>query len=116
MIINLKVVANAKKNEIKEENGLFKVYVAAPPVDGKANKAVVETLAAHFQAKKNQIKIIRGEKSSRKVVQIDDGAGNFRPVILRSKTTKDLGDPSPALRDQGDTSSNTKNFPKRLIR
>ncbi|MBI4834269.1 MAG: DUF167 domain-containing protein [Planctomycetes bacterium] len=71
MIINLKVIANAKKNEIKEEEGLFKVYVAAPPVDGKANKAVIETIAAHFKIKKDHVKIIRGEKSSRKVVQLD---------------------------------------------
>jgi len=64
--IRLKVVPNAKRNEFK--NG--KVYLTAPAVEGKANRALVEFLAEHFGVKKREIKIIRGLKSRNKVVQI----------------------------------------------
>lgn len=69
--IKIKVITNAKKNEVVEAEGSFKVYVNAPPVDGKANKAVIELLAKYFKVRKSSVKIIRGEKSKDKVIQID---------------------------------------------
>ncbi len=69
--LKVKVIANAKKNEVVADDNTFKVYVNAPPIDGKANKAVVEVIAKHFSVKKNSIKIIRGEKSKEKVIQIN---------------------------------------------
>lgn len=70
MRLNIKVIPNAKQNKIVEEVGRFKVYLTAPPVGGKANKALIEFLAEHFGVKKNQIKIVRGEKSREKVVVV----------------------------------------------
>ena len=68
MQIAVKVIPNAKQNKIVEENGRFKVYLTAPPVDGKANKALIEFLAENFKIKKSQVKIIRGEKGREKIV------------------------------------------------
>ena len=70
MKINVKVVANAKKNSIKEENGCLKIYLTAPAVEGKANKALIDFLAVHFVVKKGQIEIIKGLKSKNKTVNI----------------------------------------------
>lgn len=70
MQIQLKVIPGAKKNLVKEENGLVKVYLTAPPVDGKANKALINVLAEHFNVKKNGIEIIKGLKSRNKTVNI----------------------------------------------
>jgi len=70
MRLNIKVVPNARQNKIVEETGRLKVYLTAPPVGGKANKALIEFLAEHFGVKKNQIKIVRGEKSREKVVVV----------------------------------------------
>jgi len=69
--IKIKVITNAKKNEVMEGEGIFRVYVNAPPVDGKANKALIEILAEHFKIRKSSVKIIRGEKSREKIIQID---------------------------------------------
>ncbi len=69
--LKVKVIANAKKNEVVADDNTFKVYVNAPPIDGKANKAVVEVIAKYFSVKKNSVKIIRGEKSKEKVIQIN---------------------------------------------
>ncbi len=70
-IVEVKVVPNAKRNEIKDEEGRFKVYITAPPVDGKANKLLIKILAKHFGVKKSNVNIIRGEKSRNKIIQID---------------------------------------------
>jgi uncharacterized protein (TIGR00251 family) len=70
-IVNVRVVPNAKKNEIKEQDDGLKVYLAAPPVEGKANKLLIRVLAKHFGTKKSCIDILKGEKSRNKVVRID---------------------------------------------
>lgn len=72
MKLNIKVVPRASKDLIIEENGVLKVYVTSPAVDGRANKAVVETLADHFKTKKRMVKIIAGEKSRNKTVVISE--------------------------------------------
>lgn len=68
----MKVVPRAKKNRVREESGRLKVWVTAPAVEGKANKAVQETLAEFFQISKSRIRIIRGEKSREKVVEVEE--------------------------------------------
>ncbi len=69
-VINVKVIPNAKKNEVTEEAGRLKVHVQAPAVDGRANKAAIEALAEYFRVKKSGIRIIRGEKKREKVVEV----------------------------------------------
>lgn len=68
--INIRVIPRAKKNLVKTEPGRLKVYLTAPPQDGKANKLLIEVLAEHFKVKKKQVCILRGEKAQDKVVEI----------------------------------------------
>ena len=70
MIVELKVVPGAKKNLLRDEAGGIKVYLTAPPVDGKANEALVEFLAEHYGVRKSGIEIIKGLKSRNKVINI----------------------------------------------
>ena len=70
MQLNIRVIPNARQNKIVEEAGRFKVYLTAPPVEGKANKLLISFLAEHFKTKKNRIKIIRGEKGRDKIVMV----------------------------------------------
>ena len=67
----MKVVPNAKRNAIKEESSGWKVYLTAPAVDGKANKALIGLLAGHFKLRKSQIEIIKGLKSQHKTISIE---------------------------------------------
>ena len=71
MIIEVKVVPNAKKALMKEEGEIWKVYLMAPAVDGKANKALIEFLAGHYDVAKSRIEIIKGLKSRLKTVRIN---------------------------------------------
>ncbi|MBF0386533.1 MAG: DUF167 domain-containing protein [Candidatus Omnitrophica bacterium] len=70
MILNIKVMPGAKKDLYKEEGGLIKVYLTAPPVDGRANEALVGFLGRHFGVRGSAIEIIKGLKSRNKVINI----------------------------------------------
>ncbi|NYT01013.1 MAG: DUF167 domain-containing protein [Methanocellales archaeon] len=72
-VINVRVVTNAKKNDISEEMGQIKVHLKAQAVGGKANKALIELLAKFFNVKKSDVKIIRGERSREKTIEVDIG-------------------------------------------
>ena len=50
--------------------GATHVYVNAPPLEGKANKAVIEALTEHLGIKKGKVVLVRGEKSKNKVFEI----------------------------------------------
>ena len=69
-LVNIKVIPNARKNEVIEEVDSIKVKVNSPAIEGKANKAVIKVLADYFNVKKNQISIVKGEKSRNKLIQI----------------------------------------------
>ncbi len=71
MYIELKVIPGAKHNLFKETEEGIKVYLTAPAVDGKANKALVVFLAQHFKVRKSAIEIIKGLKSRIKKISID---------------------------------------------
>jgi len=51
------------------EMGL-KVALTAPPVEGAANAALVELLAQAYGLKRRQVRVVAGEASRRKVVEI----------------------------------------------
>ena len=72
MKIDIRVRANSKQNKVAGEiAGRLIVFVQAPAVDGKANKAVTEVLAKHFKVKSRDIKIVNGETSRDKTVEIN---------------------------------------------
>jgi len=71
VILNIRVIPQSNRNLIKEEDTSLKVYLTKPAQDGLANKQLIELLAEHFNIKKYQISIIKGEKSKDKVVKID---------------------------------------------
>ena len=79
--IQVKVIPNAKKNEVKRGGATskgegFKIYVTAPPVGGKANKLLLEVLAKHFNVPKSSISIVKGDKARHKVLQIRSSTSN----------------------------------------
>ena len=65
------VVARARvAGVVNEENGLMKVKVTAPAINGRANEEVIDALAAHFKVKRSQISIRRGLKNRHKLISI----------------------------------------------
>jgi len=65
------VVPRASKNEIAGRMGdAIKVRLTAPPVEGKANKALVAFLAEQLGVRKSQVEIVAGETSRNKMVSV----------------------------------------------
>lgn len=68
LIVNIKISPNSKKNEIVREEEYTKIKITAQPIDGKANKALIEFLSKNFKIPKTSIKILKGETSKEKTV------------------------------------------------
>ena len=72
MILELYVQPGAARSEFAgEHGGRLKLRLAAPPVEGKANAALIEFLADYFNVPKRDVRITAGLKSRRKRVLIE---------------------------------------------
>lgn len=77
IIISIRVTPNAKIQRIiemdhqdKDDNPRLKIYVNAPPENGKANKAVIKLLAKYYHTSPSKISINTGETSRNKTIKI----------------------------------------------
>ena len=71
--IHVTVKPRAKNPEItKVTEGEYRAMVRAPAQDGKANLALIDLLADFFKVPKSTIKILRGQSSRRKLIEIGD--------------------------------------------
>jgi uncharacterized protein (TIGR00251 family) len=69
--IKVQVVPRSSRNQIiVGENDVFKLKVTAPPIEGKANKALKELLAKKLGVAKGDVEIISGQRSRQKTVRI----------------------------------------------
>lgn len=80
MKLALKVTPGAKKNEIlgweddyPQVGRVLKIKIAAPPVEGKANKEIVLFLAKTLGVTKSSIGVVHGTSGRIKLVEIPDG-------------------------------------------
>ena len=71
MNLEVKVTAGAKSNSFKFENGAYSIRIMAKAIDGKANKAIIDFLADELNLKKRDVEILKGEKSSKKIIAIN---------------------------------------------
>ncbi len=71
--LQVKVKPNARTAELSEQpDGTWLAKVKAPPVDGKANEAVIALVAEHFGVRKAQVTIKSGAAARLKLIQVDD--------------------------------------------
>ena len=71
MILTVRVIPRASKSAIAGTRGdAVLVRLAAPPVDGAANAALIELLAREFDRPKRDITIVSGLTSREKRVEI----------------------------------------------
>ena len=80
MKLALKVTPGARKNEIlgweddyPQVGRVLKVKIAAPPVEGKANKEIVLFLAKALGIPKTAVEVVHGTSGRIKLVEIPDG-------------------------------------------
>jgi uncharacterized protein (TIGR00251 family) len=75
VILDIQVLPNAAKTQV---DGLYgepdrlalKLRLKAPPVDGKANEALVKWLADQLGVSRNSFEVLRGQTSRRKQLKL----------------------------------------------
>ena len=71
MRITVRVKPNAKKTAVeKTANGEYIVRVQAPPLEGRANDAVIAALADHFGVPRSRVRIAHGLSGKSKIIDI----------------------------------------------
>ncbi len=82
IIFKVKVQPKASKNEFA---GLYqdalKIRLTAPPVEGKANKALIDFLADWLGVKKSQVEIVSGQLSKIKIIKVIGEGSNLMKRI-----------------------------------
>ncbi len=58
----------------KIDDNNFEVAVKEPPVQGRANEAIVNALAEYFGVARGRVRIVAGHTSRQKIVEIQDPA------------------------------------------
>ena len=70
---NVRIIPRSSRNEIAgREGSVYRIKVTSPPVDGKANKALINLLSKVLKTPKKNIEIISGEKSRNKRIRINN--------------------------------------------
>ena len=73
MRLALRVQPGAKHSTLlaRLASGEWKVAVAAPPLEGRANEAVVELVSELLGVKRRQVTVARGASSRSKLVEVE---------------------------------------------
>ena len=72
LILRLHLQPGARKNEVSgpTAEGSLKIRLTAPPVEGQANRALINFLAETLDLARSRIELVSGEKSRRKRVRV----------------------------------------------
>ena len=68
---------------VGERDGAVLIRISAPPVDGKANAALIAFVAKRLGVPKGSVTIVRGEAARNKVIRVDGrAADDVRSALL----------------------------------
>ncbi|WP_425299146.1 DUF167 domain-containing protein [Nocardia farcinica] len=73
-VVRATIKPNSRKGPLVETaaDGTLTLYVRAPAVEGKANKAAIDLLAAHYGVPKSAVRLTAGATSRHKRFDIDE--------------------------------------------
>ncbi len=85
-LLTLHIQPGAKRSEVVGLHGdALKVRVASPPVDGKANEALVAFIADRFGLPKRAVQLVKGDTSRAKTVLVASPEAD--PALLLTGNT-----------------------------
>ncbi|MSQ15180.1 MAG: DUF167 domain-containing protein [Dehalococcoidia bacterium] len=83
-LISIRVTPKAARTRLTAlKDGVFWVSVAAPPIEGRANEALIEFLSRCLGVPKGTLDIKRGESGRIKIVEVDGLAPDEAEIRLR---------------------------------
>ena len=69
--IRIKLIPRSSRNEILgEENGVYRVKITEPPVEGRANKALIRLFSEKLGVPKGHVELVSGKTSRLKMIRI----------------------------------------------
>ena len=81
LVLTLHIQPGAKKTTAAGLHGeALKIKLAAPPVEGKANAALIKFLAERFDVPPSRVILKQGDKSRQKVIMIQQPTQD--PVLI----------------------------------
>ena len=70
-MIRVKVLPRSSRTEVVgKTDGVYRIKLTAPPVDGKANKALIHFLAKKTGLPKRHVQIVSGVHSKNKTIRL----------------------------------------------
>ncbi len=67
----VRVITRASRNEITGvPGGVLRVRLTAPPVEGAANAALIDFLAARLGVRRSQVTLVAGHATRQKLVRV----------------------------------------------
>jgi uncharacterized protein (TIGR00251 family) len=92
--LTVRVTPRARRTEVAEvlEDGTLRIRVTAPPVEGKANAALIQFLAEALEIRKSRIEIVAGERGLDKIVSITDLSAPEVQRRLQEYIDRNVGD------------------------
>jgi uncharacterized protein (TIGR00251 family) len=82
----VRVTPRASRSEIGgEHDGALRVRIAAPPVEGAANRELTKLLAKAFKLPQNAVEIVAGNNSKNKTVRIHGGDAATLEQLVQSQ-------------------------------
>jgi len=83
-LLRVSVSPNARRTEAQGlHDGALRLRLAAPPVDGKANDALLAWLAAELTLPRRALRLVQGPAARRKQVAIDAPAEQVAAWLAR---------------------------------
>jgi uncharacterized protein YggU (UPF0235/DUF167 family) len=70
VVIQVRVKTSSPKVEISFKDEVYTVSLKSTPLKNKANIELIDLLSSYFNTSKSSVKILRGFKSKRKLVEI----------------------------------------------
>ena len=84
--LTLHIQPGAKKTEIAGLHGdALKIRLSAPPVDGKANEALVKFVAEALKLPKSAVNLKSGQTSRRKVLEVSGATSEAVARFVQSE-------------------------------
>ncbi len=72
MKVEVSAKTHAKFEKVEYSEGHYKVWTKEPPVDGRANAAIIKLLAEYFKVPRSRIRLISGAKGKKKWFEINE--------------------------------------------
>jgi uncharacterized protein (TIGR00251 family) len=82
--ITIQLIPNAKQNAIVGyESGAWKIRITAPPIEGRANEALIDFLSDILDLPKSGIEIMKGRASRKKILEIQANSSEIEEAFTK---------------------------------